>query len=56
MRQEGGDMDEITSPCARKEFSSGTPADITDAGKNECDRILIAMVVNAGACRWADFE
>src|SRR5436190_23156574 len=56
VRQEGGDMNEIAGLCTRNRFSSFAPADFADAGEDVGDRLLLAVMVNAGPGSWSYLE
>lgn len=49
-------MDEIASLRARGVFASRPPAYLADARQDISDRLLLSMMVNAGACSRLDLE
>ena len=56
MQQEGGDVDKISGLCTRDRFSSFAPANLTDARKNVCDRLLFPVMVNSRPGSWVHLE
>src|SRR5437660_1900116 len=56
VQQEGGDMDEVARLRARNALALRPPPNFADARQNICDRLLLAMMMDAGACLWPDLK
>ena len=56
MRKKRGNVNEVAGLRACRELAPVAPANFAPARQDECDRVLFAVMVDAGSCAWLDLE
>src|SRR6516165_1610260 len=56
VRKKRGNVNEVAGLRSRRELALVAPANLAPAREDECDGLLLAVVVDSSSCAWLDFE